>query len=135
MKTRGQKYEKILLAMIAVAFMGSFCLAAEPAAKADEPKIFTGKIDSVTRTVIKSSADPYCKIIVVVDNGEKSTFFIFGGTLVTDAAGKDMSVGGKTQGGLWLKKGQRVEIKYSTITNGSDATNGQNGAFSIHCLD
>lgn len=126
---------RMFFVIISVAFFGSLCFAVEPAAKPDEIKTFTGKIDSITRTVSRSTSGPYCKIIVVADNGEKATFFVLGTTRVSDTAGKDMSVGGKTQGGLWLKKNERVEIKYSIIKNGSSVTDEQNEAVSIRCLD
>ncbi len=100
-----------------------------------EAQIFIGKVEKITQTIRRTLEGPYCKILVVADNGENYTFFVFGTTAVTDPAGKDMTEGGSKLAGILLKKGERIEVKYSTITNGSSITNGQNGATSIHCLD
>ncbi len=123
--------KKILLALITIAVITSFC-SAETTAQPES--IFTGKVEKVTPTIYRSQTQPYCKILAAADNGEKSIFFVPKTASVTDAAGKDMYEGGKL-GGLLLKKGQRIEVKYSVITNGSSITNGQNGAISIRCLD
>jgi hypothetical protein len=90
----------------------------------------TGKVEKTTPTIHRTSEGPYCKISVVADNGENYTFFVFGTTSVTDSAGKDMTEGGSKLAGMLLK-GERIEVRYSTITNGSIITNGQNGATSI----
>ncbi len=131
--------KKILLALISIAVIISFCSFQLPSARAEtttQPgNIFTGKVEKVTPTVGRSPSEPRCKILAVSDTGEKFTFFVPGNAPVTDVNGKDMSDGGKKIGGLLLKKGQRIEVKYSIITNGSSITNGQNGAISVRCLD
>lgn|GEM_PF-1757314 len=99
-----------------------------------QSNIFIGTVEKVTPTVGRRPEEPRCKILAVADSGEKSLFFVPKNSPVTDVAGRDMSEGGMI-GGLLLKKGQRIEIKYSIITNDSIITNGQNGADSIRCLD
>jgi hypothetical protein len=105
--------------------------AQQPSAVTGEAKIFIGKVEKITPTIRRTSEGPYCKILVVADNGENYTFFVFGTTSVTDSAGKDMTEGGSKLAGILLNKGERIEVRYSTITNGSSITNGQNGATSI----
>jgi hypothetical protein len=100
-----------------------------------EAKIFIGKVEEITKTIHRTWGGVYCKILVVADSGENYTSFVFGTTAVTNPAGKDMTEGGSKLAGIFLKKGERIEVKYSTITDGSSITNGQNGATSIHCLD
>lgn len=94
---------------------------------------FIGTIERFKNVVRRSEASPYSKIEVVADNGERSTFFVFGATLMKDDTGtqsiKDRMY--KT----CLNEGQRVEVTYSVITNGSSITTGQNGADLIHCLN
>jgi len=122
--------KKMLLALIAVAFVSSFCFIQPPSAKAaDEVKTFTGKIESFTKLMGKPPKWIYGKFTVVADSGENMIIYVIKATAVTDASGKDMTEGGKKLGALFLKKGERVEVNYSTIDNG------RNEATSIRCLD
>ena len=109
--------------------VGKAEFAQPPSTITGEAKIFIGKVEKITQTIRRTSEGPYCKILVVADNGENYTFFVFGTTSVTDSAGKDMTEGGSKC--MLLTKGERIEVRYSTITNGSIITNGQNGATSI----
>ena len=128
--------KKIVFALIAVTFAGSLCFVSQPSLKAaDEAKTLAGKIESKKMTMSRSPSGPYCKMTVAPDSGEKVEFFVMGTTSVTDASGKDLNDGGKMHGAMLLKMGERVEVKYSTITDGSSITNGKNGAESIKALD
>ncbi len=121
--------KKILFVLFAIAVVGSLCFIQLPSARADETKTFIGNIEQVIPTLGRPPTWTYCKIVVVADNGEKVTFFVMKATAIYDTAGKD------TSGKEPLKKGKRVEVKYSIITNGSAVTNGKNGAVSIRYLD
>jgi hypothetical protein len=67
------------------------------------------------------------KIVVVADNGSKAAFYLMSTTNITKANGQRPY--------MVPKRGTNLEVKYSTITNGSKLTNGQNGAISVHYLD
>jgi hypothetical protein len=109
---------------------------ASPApASGDQVNSFTGRIKSITPLIMTSRSSSYAKMVAVADNGQTLTFYTYAAASVTDASGNDMNKGGKYLGGLRLKKGQRIEVKYSVITNGSRITNGQYKADSIHALD
>jgi hypothetical protein len=109
---------------------------ASPApAGGEQANSFTGKIESSDRTKMLTPHSAYLRMVAVTDNGQTLTFYVFASTSITDASGKDLTRGGKYLGGILLNKGQRIEVKYSVITNGSRITNGQYGASSIHALD
>ncbi len=108
--------KKILLVLIAVAFVSSLCWAAEPSAKADEAKTLIGKIESIAKVMGKPPKWLYAILTVVSDSGEKVVAYVGKGSSVSDAAGADMNEGGKKLGALFLKKGERVEVKYVTGT-------------------
>jgi len=101
----------------------------------DQANSFTGKLESTTRLIMQTRSSAYAKMVAVADNGQTLTFYAFAATSVTDASGKDLNRGGKYLGGNFLKKGTRIEVKYSVITNGSRITNGQYRADSIHALE
>jgi hypothetical protein len=101
----------------------------------DQANSFTGKLKSRTTLIMQRRSSAYAKMEAVADDGQTLTFYAFASTSVTDASGNDMNKGGKYLGGNFLKKGQRIEVKYSVITNGSSITNGQYRADSIHALD
>jgi len=104
-------------------------------ASGDQVNTFTGKLESVTHLIMHTRSSAYAKMVAVSDTGQTLTFYVFASTSVTDASGNDLNKGEKYLGGLFLKKGQRIEVKYSVITNGSRITNGQYGASSIHALE
>jgi hypothetical protein len=104
-------------------------------AGSDQANSFTGKLESTTRLIMQTRSSAYARIAIVGDDGQTLTFYVFATTSVTDADGKDLNKGGKYLGGNFLKKGTRIEVKYSVITNGSRITNGQYGASSIHALE
>jgi len=104
-------------------------------ASGDQVNTFTGKLESVTHLIMHTRSSAYAKMVAVADTGQTLTFYVFASTSVTDASGNDLNKGEKYLGGLFLKKGQRIEVKYSVITNGSRITNGQYGASSIHALE
>ena len=120
---------KMLLVLTAIAFIGSFCFVQLPQAKAEETKTFVGKVGSVEKRIGKPPKWTYAILTVVADGGEKMAIHVIRATAVTDASGNDMCEGGKKLGAILIKKGQRVEVKYSTIGNG------RNEAISIRCLD
>ena len=101
----------------------------------DQANSFTGKLESITHLIMQKRSSAYAKMVAVADNGQTLTFYVFASTAVTDASGNDLNKGGKYLGGNFLKKGRRIEVKYSVITNGSKITNGQYGADSIHALE
>jgi hypothetical protein len=101
----------------------------------DQANSFTGKLKSKTALIMQRRSSAYAKMEAVADDGQTLTFYAFTSTSVTDASGNDLNKGGKYLGGNFLKKGQRIEVKYSVITNGSRITNGQYRADSIHALD
>jgi len=109
--------------------------ASTASAGGDQVNSFTGKLESKTTLIMRSRSSSYSKMVAVADSGQKLTFYVYATTSVTDASGNDLNKGGKYLGGNFLKKGQRIEVKYSVITNGSSITNGQYGASSIHALD
>ena len=113
--------KKILSAVIGVLFVSSLCFSQQPSAKADGTKTFTGKVESITATLGRPPKWTYAKIMVIPDKGDKSTFFIQKATTLSD-------VKGNTNPPL-PKKGERVEIQYST------AGNGRNEAISIRYFD
>ncbi|HME58455.1 MAG TPA: hypothetical protein VKF63_08955 [Terracidiphilus sp.] len=104
-------------------------------ASGDQANSFTGKLKSKTALIMQRRSSAYAKMEAVADDGQTLTFYAFASTSVTDASGNDLNKGGKYLGGNFLKKGQRIEVKYSVITNGSRITNGQYRADSIHALD
>lgn len=105
------------------------------ATTARQGNIFIGKVEKVTPTFHHIElSQPRSKILAIADNGEQLLFFVPGTCTVTDVSGQNMSKGGY-HGSILLKKGQRIEVKYSTITNGNSITNGQPGAESIRRLD
>ncbi|MCK9615025.1 MAG: hypothetical protein M0R48_05940 [Candidatus Omnitrophica bacterium] len=104
------------------------------ATAAGQGNVFIGRIEKITPTVSHGNLTaPRCRILVTADNGEQSEFFVSWVCPLMDMAGKDLHQG--VNAPFILKKGQRIEIKYSTITNGNSITNGQKGADSIRCLD
>jgi hypothetical protein len=136
--------KKIFFTLIAVVFASSLCFAEQPvvkadettgkvesaqqpSAKAEETKIFIGKVEKVAPLMGGWSA-PYNKIVVTDDKGTQETFFVMRATVITDASGKDIS-------GSGTKRDKKVEVKYSIITNGSSITNGKYKADSIKYLD
>lgn len=104
-------------------------------AGSDQANSFTGKLKSITTLIVHTRSNAYAKMEAVADDGQTLTFYVYPATAVTDASGNDLTRGGKYFGGLFLKKGRQIEVKYSVITNGSRITNGQYGASSIHALD
>ena len=137
--------KKIFFTLIAVVFASSLCFAEQPvvkadettgkvesaqqpSAKAEETKIFIGKVEKVTPVMGKPPAWTYNKIVVTDDKGTQETFFVMRATVITDASGKDFS-------GSGVKRDKKAEIKYSIITNGSSITNGKNQADSIKYLE
>lgn len=125
--------KKVLLVFIALAFVGSLCFAQQPTAPTtlaatETVKTFVGKVETVAPTMGKPPLWVYCRIVVMSDNGDTDSFYVMKSTAITDADGKDIS-------GSAIKKGKRVEVKSSIITNGSAITNGKNGAVSIRYLD
>jgi hypothetical protein len=124
--------KKILLVLIAVAFVSSLCFAAEPQATADEAKTFTGKIESIAKVMGKPPKWLYAILTVVADSGEKIIIYVPKATAVIDISGNDMAEGGKKFGALLLKKGERVEVKYAT---GTLMIKSRNEGLSIRCLD
>ncbi len=100
----------------------------------DQANSFTGKIESISPYLMHTRSSAYAKMVAVADNGQTLSFYAFIATTVTDASGNDLNKGGHL-GGLRLKKGQRIEVKYTVITNGPRLINGQYGATSIHALD
>ncbi len=104
-------------------------------AGSDQAKSFIGKLESTTRLIMQTRSSAYARMEVVGDDGQTFTFYAFGATSVMDADGNDLNKGGKYLGGNFIKKGHRIEVKYSVITNGSRITNGQYRADSIHALD
>ena len=131
--------KKMLFVLIAIAFVSSLCFAEEPAVKADEVKTFTGKIESVRKLMGKPPKWTHAEFTVLADSGEKMIIYVIKATVVTDASGKDMNEGGKKLGALLLKKGERIEVKYSTeLEYGvgiSFAKKDRNEATSIRCLE
>ncbi len=105
--------KKILLTLIAVAFVSSLCFVAEPSANADEAKTFTGKVESIQKGIAKPPKWTYTRITFVTDSGEKILVHAIQATKVIDLSGKDITEGGKIFAAVYLKKGQRVEVKYS----------------------
>jgi hypothetical protein len=101
----------------------------------DQANSFIGKLKSITTLIVHTRSNAYAKMEAVADNGQTLTFYVYPATTVTDASDNDLNKGGKYFGGLFLKKGRRIEVKYSVITNGSRITNGQYKADSIHALD
>lgn len=71
----------------------------------------------------------YAIVTVLADSGEKMAVYAIKATSVTDASGNDMNEGGKKLGALFLKKGERVEVRYATLDND------RSEASSIRCLD
>ncbi len=127
--------KKILLALIAVVFVSSLCFAEEPSEKVDEVKTFTGKVEKITKLMGKPPKWIYCKIDVVSDSGEKTLIYVVKATAVTDTSEKDMTEGGKKLGAIFLKKGERIEVKYSTVKKAWNEATDWNEAISISCLD
>jgi len=122
--------KKLLLALLAVAFVSYFCFFQPPSVKAtDEVKTFTGQIGSFTKLMGKPPKWIYGKFKVTAESGENMIIYVLKATAVTDASGKDMTEGGKKLGALFLQKGERIEVDYSTIDND------RNEAISIRCLD
>lgn len=121
--------KKILLALTAVAFIGAFCFVRLPQARAEEAKTFVGKVESVAKRIGKPPKWIYALLAVTADSGEKMAVHVIRATAVTDASGKDMCDGGKKLGAIFIKKGQRVEVKYSVLKDG------RNEAVSVRCLD
>ncbi len=125
--------KKVLWTFIALAFVGSLCFAQQPIAPAtpavtETVKTFVGKVETVTPTMGKPPLWVYCRIVVTSDTGDKDSFYVMKTTAITDVDGKNVS-------GSAVKRGKKVEVKSSIITNGSAITNGKNGAVSIHYLD
>lgn len=121
--------KKMFLALLVLAFAGSASFAQQPQAKTNEVKTFTGKIESIEKRLGKPPKWEYARFTLLSDSAEKIIISAIKATAVNDAAGKDLTEGGKKFGGFSLKKGERVEIKYST------GPNGRNEAISIRCLD
>lgn len=90
--------------------------------------IFTGKVQNVTSVLGRSPNWTYNRISVIMDSGDTSDFFVMRSTVITDADGNNLS-------GKRIKKGKKVEIKYSILTDSSAIINGQKGADSIRYLD
>lgn len=121
---------KILLVLVAAAVAGSFCFIHLPSATAaDEAKTFTGKVISIEKRMGKPPKWIYAIVTVLADSGEKMAVYAIKATSVTDASGNDMNEGGKKLGALFLKKGERVEVRYATLDND------RSEASSIRCLD
>lgn len=89
----------------------------------------TGKIESIQKRFGKPPKWEYARITVIADTGEKMIISAIKATAVTDAVGKDLNEDGSKFGALSLKKGERIEVKYSTEANS------RNEAISIHGLD
>ena len=122
--------KKIIFTLVAIVVISSFCSVQLPSARAEEAKTFIGKIESIRRAVkSKPPKWEHAMLTVVADSGEKTIVYVIKATVVTDASGKDMSEGGKKFGAFSLKKGERIEVKYSTVKKD------HNEAISIRCLD
>jgi tetratricopeptide (TPR) repeat protein len=101
--------------------------SAGPAAPAGGASTFTGTVKSMVPTnPLWYGSSVWCKIDVVAENGERSSFFVFKTTTISDADGKE---------GSSIKREKRAEIKYSLITDGNSRTNGKNRALSIRYLE
>ncbi len=92
--------------------------------KADEAKIFIGTVKNVSAVLGREPSWTYNRIDVTADNGDKADFFVMRSTVITDVNGDDLS-------GKRVKKGEKVEIKYSILTDSSTIINGQKGAVSM----
>jgi len=108
------KIKKILFALTIIVFVSSLYFVQSLLARADEVKVFTGKIIDVAPVfLVHPPKYAFCRIEVVSDNGGKSGFFVPRATIITDYNGKDIS-------GKRPDKGERVEIKYYTLEPGAD---------------
>ncbi len=104
-------------------------------AQSQPGETFTGTIELVQAVRHRIITHPFKKITVVDANGQKNIFFVFGTTPVFDTTGKELNEGGDKVGAFFLKKGQRVEVKWSIITDGNIITNGQKGTDSVRILE
>ncbi len=119
--------KKILLILVAVAFVGVWCFAQETPTVG--VKTFTGKVESIVKTMGKPPKWTYARITVIADSGEKMMFSCIKETAVFSASGEDLTAEGTRFGALFLKKGERVVVNYSVVDKN------RNDAISIACID
>jgi len=99
--------KKIPLALIAVAFL----FFINSPVKAEEPKIFVGKIERST-----GALRYWWKFTAVADNGEEQEFCVpRGGSTI-------IQIDGKPRYGEAPRKGRKIEVKYSVTERGDNVT-------------
>jgi hypothetical protein len=123
--------QRILLALVAIAFLVSPSMAGDEQWLSSEVKTITGTLDSYKPVMGRPPYWTFAKITVISETGEQVECFVSTKTVFTDVDGKQME-------NFWsspLAKGKKVELHYSTIVNGSSITEGANGAVSMHYLN
>jgi hypothetical protein len=123
--------QRILLALVSIAFLVSPSLAQDEQWLSSEVKTVTGTLDSFKPVMGRPPFWTFAKILVISETGEQVECFVSTKTVFTDADGKPME-------NFWsspLNKGKKAELRYSTIVNGSSITVGANGAVSMHYLN
>jgi len=104
--------KKILLALLAVAFVSSLCFAQQATAPVSkltpapvETKTFTGKVDSVS--LGDATKGTKSEIVIVADNGQKLSFVVKTSTPITAKDGKTLTL-------TDIKKDNKVTVEYTT---------------------